>query len=136
MSFRVEIGTEAPPIAARDLPSELTDRLIMTSPLATSAPSSSRRPRRFEFAERIRPSTKSCFSPVRTLVESARSPSRSPRAVRTMVLPAPVSPVSAVKPGASSRFAELITPIERIESDSIKPQPPDLATLIPEVRIF
>ena len=56
--------------------------------------------------------------------------------MRTMVLPAPVSPVRAVKPGASSRFAELITPIERIESDSINPQPPDLATLKLEVKIF
>ena len=44
------------------------------------------------------PSTAACAAPARTAPESARCPSRSPRPVTTMVLPAPVSPVIAVKP--------------------------------------
>ena len=45
------------------------------------------------------PSTEACAAPARTAPESARWPSSSPRPVTTMVLPAPVSPVIAVKPG-------------------------------------
>ncbi len=46
-----------------------------------------------------KPSTEARWAPGRTRAGSARPPSSSPRLVTTMVLPAPVSPVTAVKPG-------------------------------------
>ena len=46
-----------------------------------------------------RPSTHACFAPARTAPASARAPSSSPSAVTTIVLPAPVSPVTARESG-------------------------------------
>src|SRR5687768_11634806 len=71
------------------------------------------------------PSTRACLAPVRTAPGSARPPRSSPRAVTTMVLPAPVSPVIAVKPGPSSSTDSSITPRAVIRiSSSIVDGPP------------
>src|SRR6185436_7931401 len=64
------------------------------------------------------PSTEACAAPDRTVPESARCPRSRPRAVTTIVFPAPVSPVIAVKPGPSSRTDSSITPSELIRSSS------------------
>lgn len=66
----------------------------------------------------IRPSTTAALAPTRTRAGSARPPSSSPRLVTTMVLPAPVSPVTAVKPGDSSTTASSMTPSDRIRISS------------------
>ena len=55
-----------------------------------------------------------CLAPVRTCLESARSPVASARASTRMDLPAPVSPVSAVNPGSISNSAESTTARFRI----------------------
>ena len=49
-------------------------------------------------------------APVRTVAGSALPPSRRLRPVSTMVLPAPVSPVSTVRPGPSVTLARPMTP--------------------------
>src|SRR5262249_23334859 len=59
---------------------------------------------------RSRPSTVARSAPGRTRAGSARPPNMSPRPVTTMVLPAPVSPVTTVSPDESSRTASSITP--------------------------
>ena len=61
----------------------------------------------------IRPSTCAVLSPSRTVPTSDRPPRSSPSPVTTMVLPAPVSPVTTVRPGPSSRTASAITPRPR-----------------------
>ena len=60
------------------------------------------------------PSTRAEDEPVRTRPESARSPSSRPRPETTIVLPAPVSPVSTLSPGLRSRTASSMTPTPRI----------------------
>ena len=62
---------------------------------STARPAPRRRSRHVDRAPRRGPPGR----PVRTAPASARPPSSSPSAVTTMVLPAPVSPVIAVKPG-------------------------------------
>ena len=51
--------------------------------------------------------------PERTAPLSARPPSSRPRAVTTIVLPAPVSPVITVSPGPSSSVGRLDHPERR-----------------------
>ncbi len=128
ISWRTEIGTEAPPMAARDLPSEFTVRLIRISASEVSAPRPCSLSKSSSLELSRRPSTRDCWVPVRTVDESALFPSSRPSAVRTIVFPAPVSPVRAVKPGPNSRFAELMTPMFLIPMEEIKPTPPDLAS--------
>ncbi len=71
-----------------------------------------RRPRRCP--RRGRP-----FAPLRTAPASARAPSRRPSAVTSIVLPAPVSPVTTFSPGPSSSTDSSITPRELIRISSI-----------------
>src|SRR6202022_30852 len=62
--------------------------------------------------------TEARAAPGRTRAGSARPPNSSPSAVTTMVLPAPVSPVSAVKPAESSSTASSMTPRPVIRTSS------------------
>lgn len=100
-------------------PSAETVRLISRAPSSSSAPASTARTAAGAPGSRlIRPSTTACLAPIRTSAGSARPPSSSPRLVTTMVLPAPVSPVTAVKPGDSSTTASSMTPSDRIRISS------------------
>jgi NAD+ kinase len=58
------------------------------------------------------------FAPFRTAPASDRAPKRRPTAVTTIVLPAPVSPVTTLSPGPSGRVASAMTPRSRILSSS------------------
>ena len=58
------------------------------------------------------------MAPLRTAPASDRAPSSSPTAVTTMVLPAPVSPVTTLSPGPSGSVASVMTPRSRILSSS------------------
>ncbi len=64
------------------------------------------------------PSTRARAAPWRTTDASAREPSSRPSAVTTMVLPAPVSPVTTLSPGPNSSNASSITPSDEIRSSS------------------
>ena len=55
-------------------------------------------------------------APVRTRAASARPPNSSSSPVTTIVLPAPVSPVTTVSPGPSGSTASSITPSPRMRS--------------------
>ncbi len=63
-----------------------------------------------------RPSTTASVAPGRTMPDSARPPTSSSMAVTTRVLPAPVSPVTAVIPGPSTSDSSAITPRSRTRS--------------------
>ena len=56
------------------------------------------------------PSTTALRAPARTSAASARAPSSRPSPETTMVLPAPVSPVTTFRPGLSSSTASSMTP--------------------------
>ena len=56
--------------------------------------------------------------PCLTKSESDLLPSTNPKAVSTIVLPAPVSPVNTVKPGLNSMLEDSITPRDLIEISS------------------
>ena len=77
-----------------------------------------------------RPSTVAVPWPFRTLAGSALPPMSSPRPVTTMVLPAPVSPVTTVRPGPSSRTASAITPSPRRRISS-STRPPSAVRALP-----
>ena len=118
-SASMPTGTDRPPRCARERPSAETVRLISSAPSSSSAPASSARTAAGAPAGTvIRPSTTAVLAPIRTRAGSARPPSSSPRLVTTMVLPAPVSPVTAVKPGDSSTTASSMTPSDRIRISS------------------
>src|SRR3954469_19799576 len=63
-----------------------------------------------------RPSTTASSAPGRTRSDSARPPINSSMASTTSVLPAPVSPVSAVMPASRTRVRSAITPRSRTRS--------------------
>ena len=65
------------------------------------------------------PSTESRSAPLRTSAASALAPSRSCRLDRTIVLPAPVSPVTTIRPPPKSTCADAMTPRLAISRDSI-----------------
>ena len=65
-----------------------------------------------------RPSIKASSAPARTTAGSARPPSRRLRAWINRVLPAPVSPVSAVMPGPGRTVTSSITPRLRTRSST------------------
>src|SRR5579875_4126656 len=62
------------------------------------------------------PSTYALSAPPRTSAASLRPPSNSPRPCTTIVLPAPVSPVTTLRPGDSSSSASSMTPKPWIRS--------------------
>src|SRR5438270_5117680 len=66
--------------------------------------------------ETNRPSTRASSAPRRTSTPSARPPTSSSMASTTRVFPAPVSPVSAVIPGPSTRRRSSMTPRSRTAS--------------------
>src|SRR6476469_6132518 len=112
-------GTEAPPTNARERPSAATLRARTTRSSSTSPPDSTTAWATAGSAStRSTPSTRAERAPARTAPVSARPPSRSPSAVTTMVLPAPVSPVTTVRPGPSSRVEDSMTPSEPIRISS------------------
>ena len=65
-----------------------------------------------------RPSTSASVAPGRTRLGSARPPTSSSSASTSSVLPAPVSPVSAVIPGPRSRVTDSMTPRSRTRSST------------------
>ena len=83
-------------------------------PSSSSSPPASTRPARDRrvvgAAGRSRPSTTARSAPGRTRAASARPPNSSSSAVTTIVLPAPVSPVSTVRPGRVGSTASSMTP--------------------------
>ena len=120
MSVSTEEGTARPPRCARERPEAGTVRVAMSRSSSSSAPACLAREAAREAGSRVKaPSTRARWAPVRTMVLSARCPSRSPREVSTMVLPAPVSPVKAVRPGLRGSSARSMTPRFSIWSDSI-----------------
>src|SRR5215472_7111583 len=108
-----DTGTLRPPAYALDLPSAETERLtIRVRPSSSSSPpaSSTCSATCPSGSIRSRPSTVARSAPGRTRAGSARPPNIRPRPVTTMVLPAPVSPVTTVNPEENSRTASSITP--------------------------
>ena len=94
-------GAMRPSTQARDRPSAGTDRVRITSRSSLPSPTTKRA------------STRASVAPARTMPVLARPPSTSWSASTTRVLPAPVSPVSAVMPGPKSRVRSSITPRSR-----------------------
>src|SRR4051812_45896001 len=125
-SPRTDRGTDRPPTAARDRPSAETRRFTSNTPSPSTSPSSTSAP-----ASRARsatsPSTSTCSRasitarglPLRTTPPSPRAPVSRFRLCTTIVLPAPVSPVTTVKPGDSSSTASSITPSALMRTSSI-----------------
>jgi hypothetical protein len=91
-----------PPIRAEPRPSAAIDRARMTSPSSahSSAPSGASN----------RACTFAAPAPSRTRCAPPRAPIASEMPVAIIVLPAPVSPVSTVSPGAGSTSSSPITP--------------------------
>ncbi len=112
-------GTWAPPTQLRDRPAAVTCRAINNSSPSTSPPNSSTWAVVAASGLVKTPSTRAWSAPSRTALGSERAPSSRPIPVTIMVLPAPVSPVTAVRPGSSSIVAELITPRLVIRSSLI-----------------
>src|SRR5215470_14426752 len=123
-----DTGTEQPPAKARERPS------ADTALASTSVPSSSRPPPASSTCRATgpsgavlsRPTTAARCAPGRTRAGSARPPNSRPSPVTTIVLPAPVSPVSTVKPGESSSSASSMTPspLMRTSSSMTASSPP------------
>ena len=115
-SASVPIGTERPPTWARDRPSAPTTRLSSNVPSSRSPPS--------HRAGRDRPPARgpdrrrSAREPERTRAASQRPPKSKPSPVTTIVFPAPVSPVTTVKPGDRSSTASSMTPRPLMRSSS------------------
>ena len=107
----------APPIKTRDLPCALTVRVMTAEPSSTCPPFSA-----IKFAISLftanRPVTVARSAPIRTKSESDLLPRTKPKAVKTIVLPAPVSPVKTVNPSLNSIFDDSITPKLRMEISS------------------
>ena len=114
-----------PPTLARLRPSLESERPTSSSARPRRSPRGHRRPRaRGRRPRRLRArSTRRRPRPAPRRrgrrPESARWPSSSPRPVTTMVLPAPVSPVIAVKPGPIGSVASAMTPRSRRRISSI-----------------
>ena len=129
-------GAARPPTAARERvppPSEVVAtvrfRTRSTGPSSSSASStapasSARASALLPAGTRSPASTTARRAPWRTVPASARRPSSRPSAVTTMVLPAPVSPVTTVKPGSSSTSAAEMTPRSAMRRYSITGVPP------------
>ena len=100
----------------RDFPSGEMVRLISKFPSSSSTSSPSALVA-FLSSEKIA-ETCALSLPVRTRSASLFPPRIRPRAVSTIVLPAPVSPVRTFSPGCNSIFADSITPRFRIEISS------------------
>src|SRR5499427_7838521 len=116
-----DTGTLRPPAYALDRPSADTERLtISVRPSSSSSPpaSSTCCAAGPSASIRRRPSTVARSAPGRTRAGSARPPNIRPRPVTTMVLPAPVSPVTTVNPEENSRTASSITPRPVIRTSS------------------
>src|SRR5215468_10263996 len=116
-----DTGTPRPPAYALDRPSADTERLtIRVRPSSSSSPPASRTCCATGPSASIcnRPSTVARSAPGRTRAGSARPPNIRPRPVTTMVLPAPVSPVTTVNPDENSRTASSITPRPVIRTSS------------------
>ena len=123
-SCRTTAGTARPPAKARLRPSLATVRARSSrarpSSTSTSAPASVTRWTALESGVTDHsPSTQACSLPVRTIATSALPPARSANPLRTMVFPAPVSPVMTVRPVEKGIVASAITPSPRIWSRSI-----------------
>ena len=82
-----------------------------------------------------RPSTRASVAPGRTIVASARPPMSQSMAVTSIVLPAPVSPVSTVRPGPSRRSTSAMTPRFSMRSSlsTLAPQPGTQRSLNPNL---
>ena len=121
-SASTAVGTPRPP-------STLRPRVAMIR--AAVSPSSSRTPPasvddrgdRPPPGASNQPSTAAWDSPTRTSPASARPPASRPSPLTTMVLPAPVSPVTAVNPGANRHVASAMTPSPVIRSSWITGAP-------------
>ena len=107
-SLRVPTVASRPSTYARERPSRGTTRHI-----TRSVPSGKTK----------RPSTRSSSAPGRTIPASARCPTSRLMASTTMVLPAPVSPVSAVRPSFNTMVACSITPRFSMCSSTSTPTP-------------
>ena len=94
-------GAMRPSTQARDRPSAGTARARMTSRSPAPSPTTKRA------------STRASAAPARTMPTLARPPSTSWSASTTSVLPAPVSPVSAVMPGPKVSVRSSMTPRSR-----------------------
>ncbi|SKU53883.1 Uncharacterised protein [Mycobacteroides abscessus subsp. abscessus] len=110
-------GTLRPPRYARERPSEVTDRAAITLPSSsrcapeessTSVTSAGSAPN--GSVVRNLPSTTARSAPARTRLASARAPPSRCKLVTTMVFPAPVSPVSTVRPLSNSAVAAGMAP--------------------------
>ena len=119
------MGAEQPPTWARERPEALTVRARSSSEVCSSMssavpPASSASSRaRCPWGRRITASARALLAPLRTLDASDRAPRSMPRAVTTIVLPAPVSPVSTENPGSRGSLASVMMPRSRIWISSI-----------------
>ena len=99
------------------MPAALTV-LVITAELSSIAPPLSSIKEAISDVTLNFPVTVALSAPTRTKSESDLSPRTNPNAVKTIVFPAPVSPVKTVRPDLNSIFEESITPSERIEISS------------------
>src|SRR5262249_41501499 len=100
---------------ARPRPSAPTARRMMMGPSESSPRSRSRARTGWSSPRSNAAVTTACSVPWRTSLASPRAPSARPSASSRIDLPAPVSPVSAEKPGSSARSSWSIRTTSRIE---------------------
>ena len=121
-----------PHSVARLLPSEFKVRVRRSEPSSNSTSCSSIRLFRdslLEFEALNLPLTTNRSAPFRSRSESVFPPRTRDNAVRTIVLPAPVSPVMTFNPGANSMVALSITPSPLMETSSSRVLPSRLVSL-------
>ena len=112
-------GTPRPPRCARERPSADTVRDTSSTSSSSSPPASSARsPPGGRPAAPAAPRPRRAAAPGRTRPASARPPNSRLSPCTTIVLPAPVSPVTTVSPGASSSTASSMTPRPRMRISS------------------
>ena len=92
--------------------------LVITTELSSISPPSSKTSSATSFGTVNLPVTTARSAPCLIKSESDLLPRTKPRAVKTIVFPAPVSPVNTVRPGLNSMLELSITPKPRIEISS------------------
>ena len=92
--------------------------LVITTELSSISPPSSKTSSATSFGTVNLPVTTARSAPCLIKSESDLLPRTKPRAVKTIVFPAPVSPVNTVRPALNSMLELSITPKPRIEISS------------------
>ncbi|MPM77321.1 hypothetical protein SDC9_124324 [bioreactor metagenome] len=109
-SFSTETVVTRPFTLQTLRPSEVIDRHNSSCPSRVAAiPERSSKSYTYPVTPSKTPDTRQPLSPVRIISRGVLAPQRNPIESMRMLLPAPVSPVRTVKPGAGSKSADFIS---------------------------